>query len=140
MNNYIVIGLNEGKYALSIAEIQEIIKVQPITDIPCEKSYVKGVINLRGRILPVIGLSARFGLPENPQTGSSRIVIVSTEEDDIGIWVDAVEQVAAFEEIMPPADHANALTRNYLSGIGRIGDQLVSVLNLNEVLGIRGEL
>jgi purine-binding chemotaxis protein CheW len=140
MSNYIVIGLSEGKYALSIAEIQEIIKAQPITDVPCEKPYVKGVINLRGRILPVIGLSARFGLPESPQTASSRIVIVSTEADDIGIWVDAVEQVASFEEIMPPADHANSVTRNYLSGIGRMGDRLVSVLNLQEVLGIRGEL
>lgn len=140
MNNYIVIGLNEEKYALSIAEIQEIIKVQPITDVPCDKFYVKGVINLRGRIVPVIGLSARFGIPEAPQTSSSRIVIVRTDEDDIGIWVDGVEKVAAFEEIVPPAEHANAVNRNYLSGIGRLGDRLVSVLNLQAVLGIRGEL
>jgi purine-binding chemotaxis protein CheW len=140
MNNYIVIGLNEEKYALSIAEIQEIIKVQPITDVPCDKLYVKGVINLRGRIVPVIGLSARFGIPEAPQTSASRIVIVSTDEDDIGIWVDGVEKVAVFEEIVPPAEHASAVNRNFLSGIGRLGDRLVSVLNLQAVLGIRGEL
>jgi purine-binding chemotaxis protein CheW len=138
MNNYIVIGLNEEKYALSISEIQEIIKIQPITDVPCDKLYVKGVINLRGKIVPVIGLSARFGMTEAPQSASSRIVIVRTEEEDIGIWVDGVERVAAFEEVVPPAEHSDTVTRNYLSGIGKLGDRLVSVLNLQAVLGIRG--
>ncbi|MFC4303074.1 chemotaxis protein CheW [Cohnella boryungensis] len=141
MSHFIVIGLNAERYALSIEEIQEIIKVQPITAVPCDKSFVKGVINLRGKIVPVIGLGARFGVPEAPENSQARIVIVSTEEEDIGISVDSVEQVAVFEEIMPPAtDNAAVANRGFLSGIGRLGGRLVSILDLKAVLGLRGEL
>jgi purine-binding chemotaxis protein CheW len=141
MKNYIVLGLNGEKYALSISEIQEIIKVQPITEVPCDKPFVKGVINLRGRIVPVIGLSARFGAEEAEQGPSARIVIVSSEADDIGISVDSVDQVASFDEILPPAtDNSAVASRDYLSGIGKLGDRLVSILDLKAVLGLRGEL
>jgi len=138
MNNYIVVSLNEEKYALAISEIHEIIKAQPVTEVPCDKPFVKGVINLRGKIVPVIGLSARFGVREAVMGSSSRIVIVSTEEDDIGIVVDGVDQVASFDEILPPAtDNASAARRDFLSGIGKLGDRLVSILDLKAVLGLR---
>ncbi len=139
MENYIVLGLNEGKYALSISEIQEIIKLQPITEVPCGKMFVKGVINLRGRIVPVISLSARFGVREAEPGASARIVIVSSDTEDIGIRVDSVDRVAIFDELLPPAvDSTGDATRDCLSGIGRLGDTLISILDLQAVLGLRG--
>ncbi|BBI35770.1 chemotaxis protein CheW [Cohnella abietis] len=138
MSNYVVVGLNSEKYALSISEVQEIIKVQPLTDVPCNKPYVKGVINLRGKIVPVIGLASRFGVAEALPSSSDRIVIVSSGEEDIGIWVDSVEQVALFEEILPPTDSGIGATQSFLSGLARLNDRLVSVLDLHSVLGLRG--
>jgi len=141
MNNYIVIGLEGEKYAISVAEVQEIIKPQPITEVPCDKPFVKGVINLRGKIVPVIGLGVRFGLGEAGESRSSRIVIVNTGEEDIGIAVDGVEQATSFEEILPPASGGTPTAgRDFLSGIGRLEGKLISVLDLKAVLGLRREV
>jgi len=141
MNNHIVIGLNGEKYALSVSEVQEIIKLQPITEVPCDKPFVKGVINLRGKIVPVIGLGARFGLQEAKEGAASRIIVVNVSDEDIGIAVDGVDQVASFEEIMPPAGGGTRVAGgDFLAGIGRLGGKLVSILDLKAVLGLRREL
>ncbi|MFD0672317.1 chemotaxis protein CheW [Cohnella sp. GCM10027633] len=139
MSDHIVIGINEEKYGLAIADIQEIIKLLPITDIPSVPHYVEGVINLRGRIVPVIGMRARFGMPVGDRGEASRIVIVNTAEGEaVGLLVDNVMQVVPFAEALPAPDGVGGGDQTYLKGIGKLDDQLISLLDLGKVLG-KGE-
>lgn len=141
MANYIVVGLNEEKFALPITDIQEIIKDMPITEIPAARAHVKGVINLRGTIVPVIGLRSKFRMMESCSTASSRIVIVQTPDGEpVGLYVDRVEQVAYFPEILPTPDGIGGSQAGNLSGIGKINDQLVSILHLPSILNTGGSL
>lgn len=136
MSDHIVIGLGEMKYGLAIADIQEIIKLQPITDIPNVPHYIEGVINLRGRIVPVVGLRARFGLPSQEPDGASRIVIAHAEHDEsVGLLVDSVMQVVPFPDTLPAPEGAGGVDHAYVKGIGKLDDQLVSLLDLSKVLG-----
>lgn len=139
MSDHIVIGINGEKYGLAIADIQEIIKLLPITDIPSVSHYVEGVINLRGRIVPVIGMRARFGMPGAEPNEASRIVIVNTSEGEaVGLLVDNVLQVVPFAETLPAPDGVGGGDQTFLKGIGKLDDQLISLLDLGKVLG-KGE-
>lgn len=136
MSDHIVIGLGEMKYGLAIADIQEIIKPQPITDIPNAPPYIEGVINLRGRIVPVVGLRARFRLPSREPDGAARIVIARAEQDEsVGLLVDRVMQVVPFPDALPAPEGGGGIDRAYVKGIGKLGDQLVGLLDLSKVLG-----
>ncbi|MBP3961302.1 MULTISPECIES: chemotaxis protein CheW [Paenibacillus] len=141
MSNYIVVGLNEEKFALPITAIQEIIKDMPVTEIPAARAHVRGVINLRGTIVPVIGLRSKFRMMESAPSAASRIVIVQTPDGEpVGLYVDRVEQVAFFSEILPTPDGIGGANAGYLSGIGKINDQLVSILHLPAILNTGGGL
>jgi purine-binding chemotaxis protein CheW len=133
-DQYIEVGIGKERYALRIYEIHEIIKMQDITEIPNSKPYVKGVINLRGKIVPIITLHHRFGLPEESYTKSTRIVVVNHVDEMVGIVVTRVNQVTTFSDIQPPPERIASLNGSYFSGIGRTDTGLVSVLKLDQVL------
>lgn len=136
MTDHIVIGINGEKYGLAISDVQEIIKLLPVTDIPGVSPYIEGVINLRGRIVPVIGMRARFGQPAGAMDEASRIVIVNASEGEaVGLLVDNVMQVVSFAEVLPPPNGVGGGNRMYLRGIGKMNDQLISLLDLGKVLG-----
>lgn len=131
---YIEIGIGNEKYALKIQDIHEIIKMQSITEIPNCRPYMKGVINLRGKIVPVISLRHLFGIPEVTYTKSIRIVVVNHSEDMVGIIVDQVNKVTTFSEIQPPPDRVGGVNGAYFAGIGLTGLGLVGILKLDQVL------
>jgi purine-binding chemotaxis protein CheW len=131
---YIEFGIEKEQYAIGIQDIHEIIKLQEITQIPNVLPYVKGVINLRGKIVPVISLRNLFSLPENEASKSSRIVVVNHREDTVGIIVDRVNKVATFSDIQPPPDRVGGIDGNYFTGIGLTESGLVGILKLDEVL------
>ncbi len=131
---YVEFGIEDEQYAIRIQDIHEIIKMQDITMIPNVKSYVKGVINLRGRIVPVLGLRNLFGMEEKPYAKSTRIVVVNHREDTVGIIVDRVSKVATFSDIQPPPERVGGIDGNFFVGIGITGSGLVGILKLDEVL------
>lgn len=131
---YIEIGIGKEKYALKIHDIHEIIKMQAITEIPNSRSYMKGVINLRGKIVPIISLRYLFGLPEETYTKSTRIVVVNHIEDTVGIIVDEVNKVTTLAEIQPPPERVGGVSGTYFVGIGFTESGLVGVLRLDQVL------
>jgi purine-binding chemotaxis protein CheW len=131
---YVEFGIELEHYAIHIEDIHEIIKMQDITQIPNVMPYVKGVINLRGKIVPVISLRNLFSLPENEASKSSRIVVVNHREDTVGIIVDHVNKVATFSDIQPPPDRVGGIDGNYFTGIGLTESGLVGILKLDEVL------
>ncbi len=130
---YIEAGIGKEKYALRINDIHEIIKMQDITEIPNSKPYVKGVINLRGKIVPIISLRNRFGLPEQADTKLTRIIVVNYADEMVGIVVDRVNQVTTFADVQAPPDRIGGVQGSYFTGIGRTDAGLVSILKLDQV-------
>lgn len=135
--------LNREEYGVSILYVQEIKRLTDITRVPYTPDFIKGVINLRGSVLPVIDLKKRLGLAEEPYSEDTRIIIVKIEDISIGMIVDAVTEVL---EINP--DHIEAPgavvdgngENNFISGVGNVDDRLIIMLNLNEIIGLNGEL
>ncbi|MDF2721831.1 MAG: cheW-2 2 [Paenibacillus sp.] len=134
---YIEFGIGGENYAVKIEEVDEIIKLQPITDIPFARRHVKGVINLRSHIIPVVTLRGMLGLPEEAHTKSTRIVIVKHEGESIGMIVDRVNQVTTYSNIQPPPEQIGRVSGEVCNGIGMRNEQLVSILNTEELF-IRG--
>jgi purine-binding chemotaxis protein CheW len=133
-DQYIEMTVGAEAYAIHIEQIHEIIKMQAITEIPHCKSYVRGVINLRGKVVPVISFRRLVGLPEQSETKSSRIVVVKHREESVGIIVDQVNKVTTFPDIQPPPDYVGSVSGAYFTGIGLREQQLVGILKLDEVL------
>jgi len=128
--------LGKETYAVDIQQVQEIIRMQHITQVPGAPSFVEGVINLRGRIVPVIDLRQRLGLPRGERTGETRIVVVEVPPHRVGMVVDAVEEVFRIqeEEIEPPSPLVASIQEKYLRGVGKSGDRLIILLDLEEIL------
>ncbi|MCP3774887.1 chemotaxis protein CheW [Paenibacillus sp. MZ04-78.2] len=131
---FVEIGIGKERYAIHIHEIHEIIKMQEITPIPGGRPNLLGVINLRGKVTPVVSLRSRFGLPEAPFTKSSRIVVIRHEEMMVGLVVDQVFQVTAIDDIQPPPDRAGGAEHPCISGVGRAGAGLAGILKLERIL------
>jgi purine-binding chemotaxis protein CheW len=132
---YIVSRLGNERHAFNIRDIDEIIKMEHITEVPNSKPYIKGVINLRGKIVPVVSMCRRFGIPETPIGKLTRIVVVQYQQEGTGIIVDAVEKVTSFNDIQPPLEMNETLGTQYIDGIGRSPDGLVGILNIDRLFG-----
>lgn len=137
--------LNREEYGVSILHVQEIKRLTEITRVPFTSDFFKGVMNLRGSVLPVIDLKKRLGLPEADYTDDTRIVIVKVDEISIGMIVDAVTEVLTIDSAH--IDAPKAITDNdsrnenakFISGVGNLENRLVIMLNLNEIVGIPGD-
>lgn len=135
---YIVVSIGTEQYGIDIQYVDNIIRNQRITRIPKAQPYFKGVINLRGEIIPVMSLRLKFGLEPDEFTNATRIIIIKLEpQSAIGIIVDEVREVVTLSEdsIEKPnaADASDTMTQ-YLSGIGKHGDGLISLLNIATVI------
>lgn len=131
---YIEMMVGSESYAVKIEDIHEIIKMQPITDLPHAKYYIKGVINLRGKVVPVVSLRNLFGLPDEAYSKATRIVVVKHQEESVGIIVDQVNKVTTYPEVEPPPVRMGSINGSFFTGIGLRGDHLVGILKLDEVL------
>ncbi|MBQ3899539.1 MAG: purine-binding chemotaxis protein CheW [Lachnospiraceae bacterium] len=131
---YIVIRLGEEQYGIDISYVNNIVRMQRITRIPKVAPYLKGVINLRGEILPVVSLRLKMGLDEDVFDKATRIIILKTEnEGQIGIIVDEVKEVVTLsEKSIEKISHDNKSEKaNFLSGVGKNNGELISILDLN---------
>jgi purine-binding chemotaxis protein CheW len=131
---YIEFAIEKEQYAIRIQDIHEIIKIQDITPIPNVKPYVRGVINLRGKIVPVISLRKLFYFQDTEYARTTRIIVVHHQEDTVGIIVDRVNRVAMFSDIQFPPERVGGIDGNYFAGIGITNSGLVGILKLDEVL------
>ncbi|HBT79489.1 MAG TPA: chemotaxis protein CheW [Selenomonas sp.] len=129
--------LNE-EYGVSILNVQEIRNLTDITRVPFAADYIKGVINLRGSVLPVIDLKKRLGLADAPYTDDTRVVTVTIGDLHVGMLVDAVTEVLTINS--KPVDPKKAINgkeiTRYLSGIGNVDGRLIIMLNLQEILDL----
>ena len=133
--------LRNEEYGVSILNVQEIRNLTDITRVPFAQDFIKGVINLRGSVLPVIDLKQRLGLEETPYTDDTRIVTVTIDDLHVGMLADAVTEVLTLTA--KPIDAKKAVNgkelTKFLSGIGNIDGRLIIMLNLEEIIGLPKE-
>lgn len=132
----VVFELAGEHYGVDIGDVNTIIRMQEITSIPGTSSYVNGVINLRGSIIPVIDLKQRFDLPTGEHTKASRIVVVEASGQMIGMIVDAVAETLRLpaDSIEPPSPVISSVNSDYIRGVGKQDNRLVILLALDKVL------
>lgn len=132
----VLFELGSEIYGLDIATVHEIIRMQPITRVPKAPFYVEGVINLRGKVIPVIDMGKRFGLEKVERAKNNRIVVVNINDTILGIIVDAVTEVIRIptESIEPVSDIITAAKSDYLMGIAKLTDKMVILLELDKLL------
>ena len=123
-------------YGVDISCVNEIIRMQEITRVPRTPEFVEGVINLRGRVIPVIDLRKRFGLEQIEETQNSRIIVVEVDNVTVGMIVDAVSEVLRLstEQIDPPPPIFAGIDTDFIKGIGKMENGLIIILDLNQVL------
>lgn len=134
MGKYVVFQLGAEPYALRIETVRSIETMKPITRVPTHNPFVKGVINLRGVVIPVIDLRKRLGMPEAEVTGETRIIVISQSEQEVGIIVDAAQNVLDIDDsaLQPPADSAGELL--YVESMAKFDEKVLSILDLDGVL------
>ncbi|GAV12002.1 chemotaxis protein CheW [Paenibacillus sp. E194] len=133
----VVFTLGEEEYGIEVEKVKTIERMLPITRVPKTYDFIKGVINLRGVVVPVIELRGRFGLPSAEVTEQSRIIIVAYEDLEVGFIVDSANDVIDImdEDIEPAPEVVGGIQAKYLRGVAKIGDdRLLIMLHLAEVL------
>lgn len=134
---YIVIKLGAEEYGINIKYVDNIVRMQHITRVPKVAEYLKGVINLRGEVIPVMNLRLKMNLEEQEETKATRIIILKLEQHGtIGFIVDEVREVITLNSalIEKVTYDANDDRQNFVSGIGKSQEELISLLDLNAVL------
>jgi purine-binding chemotaxis protein CheW len=137
---YLTFLLATEEYAVDVLSVKEIIEYGVVTSVPGTPAHVRGVINLRGSVVPVVDLAVKLGREESPLSRRSCIVIVETESAGervvTGVVADAVNQVVEFSasDIEPPPAFGTGVRLQYLDGIAKLGSVFVLVLNMNSVL------
>ncbi|GIP14569.1 chemotaxis protein CheW [Paenibacillus montaniterrae] len=133
----IVFGIGKEEYGIEVDKVRTIERMMPITRVPKTPPFIKGVINLRGVVVPVLNLSGRFNLPESEVTEHTRIIVVAVNEMEVGFIVDTANDVIDInsDTIDTPPEIVGGIQAKYLDGIAKIGeDRLLIMLNLSEVL------
>jgi purine-binding chemotaxis protein CheW len=135
-NKYIVFRLLDEEYGVEVNQVRSIERMQRITRVPRTPRFVKGVINLRGVVTPVIDLKTRFGLGTEQYTDNTRIIIVAVDDMEVGLIVDAANDVIdiARDRVEAPPEVVGGIKANYLEGIAKLADRLLILLNLEKVL------
>ncbi len=128
--------LGQEEYGVEITKVQEIILMGEITRVPQTPPYIKGLINLRSTVIPIVDLRLRFGLPEQPATDATRIMVVNVRGKTVGIVVDAVNEVLRInrEQIAPPPPTVSGPGREYLTGLVRLNKGLLILLDIDKIL------
>lgn len=124
-------------YGASVMQVISIERMMNISQVPRTLSYIKGVVNLRGTVTPVIDLRERVGLTRNGQeSDATRIVVTEVNDMTVGMIVDAVEDVVSIEDggIAPPPPVVGGIHAVYLKGVAQVGDRLLVILNLEKIL------
>jgi purine-binding chemotaxis protein CheW len=139
---YLSFKLGEEVFAINVSKVLNILEMKPITRVPKSPEYLKGVINLRGTVLPVVDLRIKFGLPENSITVDTNIIVLSIEKEGetimLGILIDAVREVLEFktEEISPSPAIGTKYNAAFIQGMWRVGENFIMILDIDKVFSV----
>jgi len=139
IQTYLSFKLGEEVFAINVSKVLNILEMKPITRVPKSPDYLKGVINLRGTVLPVVDLRVKFGLPENTVTVDTNIIVLSINKEGeaimIGILIDAVREVLEFktEEIAPSPAIGTKYKSGFIEGMWRVDENFIMILDIDKV-------
>lgn len=133
---FLSLSLSDEIFALEIKYITEIVGIQPITPVPEVPDYVKGIINLRGKIISVIDMRIKFKKPTVAYNDRTCIIVVDIDDISVGFIVDNVEEVVSIPEtnIVPPPDYRTGIQNRYIKGIGMVDDNVILLLDCAKLL------
>lgn len=133
---YLTFALGKEEYGVEILKVREIIKMLEVTSVPQVKNYIKGVVNLRGKVIPVISLRLKFGMEEVEDSEETCIVVINFQETLIGVVVDSVKEVVDIPagNIEPTPNFGARVHSDYILGLGKIGEKVKILLNIDRVL------
>lgn len=128
--------IDEAEFGVDILAVQEINRMMQITHVPNSPDFVEGVINLRGKVIPVIDLRMKLGMEKREHDGSTRIIVVELSNRTTGFIVDMVKEVLRIPESItePPPDIISGIESKYITKIGKLEDRLLILLDLEKIL------
>ena len=128
--------IGDEEFGVDILKVQEIIRMMPITKVPNAPPFVEGVLNLRGKVIPVIDMRKRFGLRAAERDSQTRIKVMDLQGQVVGFVVDAVSQVLRIKEstVEPPPAVVAGIGAEYMKGVGKLEDRLLILLDLDKLL------
>ncbi len=135
-NQFVVFTLGDNEFAVPIEQVQEILVLGRLTKVPKVPGVIEGVINVRGKIIPVVNLCRRFEIQGRPWDLETRIIVVEVADQTIGMIVDMVTEVAKIplEAIELPPPLITIVSPKFLTGVGKLGSRILVILNLERVL------
>ncbi len=125
------------EFGVDILRVQEIIRFMEITKVPNAPHFVEGVINLRGKVIPIVDLRTRFGLVGKDKDSHTRIIVVDIQNTIVGFVVDSVSEVLRIKHdtVEPPPPVVAGIESEYIKGVGKLDDKLLILLDLDKLLG-----
>lgn len=134
---FVTFTLNTEEYAVDILNVQEINRITEITRVPNSPDYVEGVVNLRGKVIPIINLRKKFGFGEKPIDDGSRIIIMEIHGITNGLIVDSVSEVLRIPSsiIEPAPPMSSALNSKFIKGIAKLENRLIILVDIDKLLG-----
>jgi purine-binding chemotaxis protein CheW len=138
LRQFISFSVGQEEYGLELLRVKEVIRIREITRLPKAPIFVKGVINLRGDVIPIIDLRDKFGLPARENTAMTRVVVVEIEGRLMGMVVDSASQVVRIHagQIDPPPPALGGFSQEFITGVGKMEDKLLILLNIDAVLTV----
>jgi purine-binding chemotaxis protein CheW len=132
----VTFDIGDEEFGIDILRVQEIIRMMSITKVPNSPPAVEGVINLRGRVIPVIDLRARFGMEARAHDGHTRIIVLEIHGMIVGFVVDAVSEVLRIRAntVEPPPAVVSGIESEYIKGVGKLDDRLLILLELEKLV------
>lgn len=132
----VTFSIGEEEFGVNILKVQEIIRTMEITKVPRAPDFVEGVINLRGKVIPIIDLRRRFGLAPRGHDKNTRIIVIEINNIIVGFVVDAVSEVLRIpaSTVEPPPPVVAGVESDYVSGVGKLQDRLLIMLDLDRLL------
>ncbi|MBQ3059765.1 MAG: purine-binding chemotaxis protein CheW [Desulfovibrio sp.] len=132
----VTFSIGEEEFGVNILKVQEIIRTMEITKVPRAPEFVEGVINLRGKVIPIIDLRRRFGLAPKVHDKNTRIIVIEINNIIVGFVVDAVSEVLRIpaSTVEPPPPVVAGVDSDYISGVGKLQDRLLIMLDLDKLL------
>ncbi|WP_027183348.1 chemotaxis protein CheW [Desulfovibrio inopinatus] len=132
----VTFSIGEEEFGVDILKVQEIIRMMEITKVPRAPDFVEGVINLRGKVIPIIDLRKRFGLSSRDHDKHTRMIVIEINNMIVGFVVDSVSEVLRIPSstVEPPPPVVSGLESEYISGVGKLEDRLLILLDLDRLL------
>lgn len=136
---FVMVQLGVEQYGINIKYVQNIVRMMTITRVPKAKKYIKGVVNLRGDIIPVMSIRLKFNLEDDVITNDTRIIFIKVDGNEIGLIVDEVKEVIQLDstDIDIIKDDSSDSQDSYVWGVGKVGADLVTLLNVENLTSVK---